>query len=209
MKTKDKIYNYLDNNLSIEEKNLFEKEISGSEELQKQINNYKSFKSDIDKLKYVKTDESYFAETIPKFRSRQEISHRFLLFPRISLNLASIVAVALVFIITISISNKRTFLQKSNSAIADTSGFNISGLLDPSSDQINLGFMSNAEAAKFDSTLNTEMSKELDLSPNDLSYLSPDQSSDLSNLLQNINENDANDIYKEVLNQKFFGRSEK
>ncbi len=209
MKTKYKIYKYLDDNLSGEEKALFEKELSDSVELQKQIKNYRSFKNDINKLKDVKTDESYFEETIPKFRSRQEISHRFLLFPRISLSLASIAAVALAFIITISISNKKTILQQPNSAIADSSRFNISGLLDPSSDQINLGFLSNEEAAKFDSTLNIEMSKELDLSPNDLSYLSPDQNSDLSSLLQNINENDANDIYKEVLNQKFFGRSVK
>ncbi len=209
MKTKNKIYKYLDNDLSNEEKFLFEKELSGSEELQKQIKNYRSFINDIEKLKNVKTDESYFAETIPKFRSRQEISHRFLLFPRISLSSVSIVAVALVFIITISIMNKKTISQKPNSAIAETSGLNISGLLDPSSDQINLGFMSNEDAAKFDSTLNIEMSRELDLSPNDLSYLSPDQNSDLSALLQNINENDANDIYKEVLNQKFFGRSVK
>lgn len=209
MKTKDKLYKYIADELSLEEKIQFEKELSESEELQKQIKNYISFVKDIDNIKDVKTDEFYFAETIPKFRSRKEISNRFLLFPRISLSLATIVSVALIFILTISIMNKKTILPKSHLAISDSSSFNISGLLDPSSEQINLGFMSNEEAAKFDSTLNIEMSKELDLSPSDLSYLSPDQSSDLSTLLQNINENDANDIYREVLNQKFFGRSVK
>lgn len=209
MKTKDKLYKYIADELSLEEKILFEKELSESEELQKQIKNYNSFVKDIDNVKDVKTDEFYFAETIPKFRSRKEISNRFLLFPRISLSLATIVSVSLIFILTISIMNKKTILPKSHLAISDSSSFNISGLLDPSSEQINLSFMSNEEAAKFDSTLNIEMSKELDLSPSDLSYLSPDQSSDLSTLLQNINENDANDIYREVLNQKFFGRSVK
>ncbi len=209
MKTKDKILKYIDNSLDENEKIQFEKELSNSEELQKQISNYSSFIKDIDKLKNVKFDESYFAETIPKFRSRQEISHRFLLFPRISLSLASVVSVALIFIFTVLIMNKKDYRQKSNSVIADKSVTNVSGLLDPSADQINLGFMTNEESAKFDSTLNIEMSKELDLSPKDLSYLSPDQSSDLSSLLQNINENDANDIYREVLNQKFFGRSSK
>lgn len=209
MKTKNKIYRYIADDLNNEEKVLFEKELSGSDELQKQIKNYKSFINDLDNFKDVKIDESYFAETIHKFRSRQVISNKFLLFPRISLGLATIVSVALIFIITISIMNKKTILPKPQLAIADTSGFTISGLLDPSSDQINLGFMSNEETAIFDSNLNIEMSKELDLSPSDLSYLSPDQSSDLSTLLQNINENDANDIYREVLNQKFFGRSVK
>jgi len=206
MKMNDKILKYIDNQMSSSERSDFENELKNSSELQKELKKYKSLMHEVDQLKNIDVNESYFAETIPKFRSRQEVLRRFLLFPRLTFSIATVAAVALIFVISISKTNKNIIIQKNNIVAADTSGSEISSLLDPSSDQLNIGYISKEEESSYDSLMNSVMTKELNLSPNDLSYLSPDQNTDLSSMLQNVNEKEAENIYKEVLNRRFFER---
>ncbi|MHB1688862.1 MAG: hypothetical protein ACYCVH_16025 [Ignavibacteriaceae bacterium] len=205
MKMDEKIFRYFDNQMSEEEKSAFENELKIYPDLQKDYQKYKSLFENIDQLKNIEIDGSYLIETIPKFRARQAILRKFKLFPRLTLSLSTLVAVVLVFVITFSNSNKNV-IPNNKVVVVDSSGVGFSTLLDPSADRLNLGYISSDEESNYDSLLNSMITKELDLSPNELSYISPSSNSDLSSLLQNIDEKDADNIYKEVLNKRILGR---
>ncbi len=206
MKTNDEVVKYIDNQMSPSERIDFENEMKNSIELQKKLSGFKKLMQDINQLKSIELDESYFASTIPKFRSRREVLRKFVLFPKLTFGFASILAVALLFVISISRTGRNVIIQKNNIVVKDTSSSEMSSLLDPASDQFNIGYVTKDEEASFDSLMNSVMTKELNLTPSDLSYLSPDQNSDLSTMLHNINDKEADNIYKEILSRRFFER---
>lgn len=205
MKTNNKIIEYLDNQLSESEKASFENELKTSPSLQSEFLQYKKFKNSLSELKNIEVDESYFIETIPKFRTRQSLLQRYKAVPRLTLSLSTLLAAALILVIFIPRSNK-VIAPNKVVVVIDSSGSEFSTLLDPSADNFNLNYISSNEASHYDSLLNSMITKSLDLSPNELSYVAPSNNSDLSGLLQNINEKEADNIYNEVLKQKILGR---
>ncbi|MHB8580548.1 MAG: anti-sigma factor family protein [Ignavibacteriaceae bacterium] len=204
MKTNDKIIEYLDGQLSEDEKASFENELKTSSILQSEFQQYKKIKDSLSQLRNIEVDESYFIETIPKFRTRQSVLKRYGVVPKLTLGLSTLLAVALVFVVVFSRTNRVIIPTKV--VVVDSSGTDFSTLLDPSSDNFNLNYISNNEASRYDSLLNSMITKALDLSPSELSYVAPSNNSDLTSILQNINEKEADNIYNEVLKQKILGR---
>ncbi len=204
MNTNNKIVEYLDGQLSQEEKDSFENELKSSPGLQSEFQQYKKFKESLTQLRNIEVDESYFIETIPKFRTRQSVLKRYGVVPKLTLSLSTLLAVALVFVLIFFRSNKVAIPNKV--VVVDSNGVDFSTLLDPSSDNFNLNYISSNEASHYDSLLNSMITKALDLSPDELSYVAPSNNSDLTSLLQNINEKEADNIYNEVLKQKILGR---
>ena len=205
MKTNKKIIEYLDDQLSKSEKASFEKELNSSPSLQSEFLQYKKFKESLSGFKNIEVDEYYFIETIPKFRTRQSLLKRYKTVPRLTLSLSTLLAVVLILVIFIPRSNKVVAPNKVL-VVVDSSGNDFSTLLDPNSDNFNLNYISSSEASHYDSLLNSMITKSLDLSPSELSYIAPNNNSDLSGLLKNINEKEADNIYNEVLKQKILGR---
>lgn len=72
MDKENKIIKYLDNQLSEKEKKAFEEQLANSEELQRELQEYRSVLNEIKNLNRVHPDEKYFASLVPRVRERLE-----------------------------------------------------------------------------------------------------------------------------------------
>lgn len=79
MKTEEKIIKYIDDDLSAEEREVFEKELSGSISLQKEYKKFLAVKEGIDLSKNIALDNKYLDSIIPEFRNRVDRPESFTL----------------------------------------------------------------------------------------------------------------------------------
>jgi hypothetical protein len=204
MKVNDKIILYLDNQMSEEEKLIFENELKNSNILQKELEDYKNFLNEITEQKNILIEEDYFSQMIPKLKGRIEERKKLKLIPKLAFGVTTVAAVLVVFFFTFtnkSIKNEITSMKTEN---VQNSNNEFGSILGNGSNQINIGNLSNVEAAKYDSVFNAMISNALSLSPQSINYLSADNNTELSNMLQGINQKEANDIYNQLLHKKIF-----
>jgi hypothetical protein len=204
MKVNDKIILYLDNQMSEEEKLIFENELKNSNILQKELEDYKNFLNEITEPKNILIEEDYFSQMIPKLKGRIEERKKLKLIPKLAFGVTTVAAVLVVFFFTFtnkSIKNEITSMKTEN---VQNSNNEFGSILGNGSNQINIGNLSNVEAAKYDSVFNAMISNALSLSPQSINYLSADNNTELSNMLQGINQKEANDIYNQLLHKKIF-----
>lgn len=79
MKTEEKIIKYIDDDLSAEEREVFEKELSASISLQKEYKKLLVVKEEIDLSKNIALDNKYLDSIIPEFRNRVDRPESFTL----------------------------------------------------------------------------------------------------------------------------------
>ncbi|SRR5690606_5131205 len=100
LKITEKIIQYTEGRMNNSEKIEFEQELSDSEELRKQLEKYLTLSGEIKKIKNFITDETYFASILPRFRINQEKQRKLKLIPGLALGAALAAAVILFFTIT-------------------------------------------------------------------------------------------------------------
>lgn len=99
MKTDERIIKYLDNDLTTEEKTVFEKEMESSRELRDEFQKYVSVKEDITKLKGLKLNPDYIDSILPEFYNRRLTGKK----ETIRKSLSYAFGVMLIFIISIAV----------------------------------------------------------------------------------------------------------
>jgi hypothetical protein len=205
MKTNDKIIVYLDDQMSAEEKAAFEKELSESKDLRDELNLLKDFNSGLGGLKNISADEDYFVRMIPNFRNKlgRKKKFNFITGLAYSVTTATAVIIIMLFVTNKNVKNEvpqvqsNTVTQQIVSTEPAQDAFSLS-------DQFGLVNMSSEEVASSDSLLNSMLVRELDLTPQSLSEISAgdNNATDVQTILQGVDAQEANAIYKELLHKK-------
>ena len=141
---------------------------------------------------------------IPTLRGRIDERKRLKIIPKLTFAVTTIAAVIVVFFFTFT--NKSVKKETAPMKIETTqnSSNEFASILRNDSNQLNLGDLSNEEITKYDSVFNAMISNALSLSPQSFNYLSADNNTDLNNMLQGINQKEANEIYNQLLHKKIF-----
>ena len=203
-KINDKIILYLDGQMSDDEKLVFEDELKRSETRRRELEDYKNFLGDIKEVQNISIDENYFSQMIPKFRGRMEERSKFRIIPKFALGITTIAAVLLLVLYISKNKSVKNINAPVKSEIAQNNNSSISSLLGNNSGQLNLGMLSNDDVVRYDSVFNSMISNALSLSSQNVNYLTADNNTDLSNMLQGINQKEADEIYNQLLHKKIF-----
>jgi len=204
MKVNDKIILYLDNQMNDEEKLDFENELKDSVTLQEELEYYKKFLNEISELKNISVEEDYFSQMIPTLRGRIDERKRLKIIPKLAFAVTTIAAVIVVFFFTFMNKSVKKVAGPAKIETTRNSSNDFASILRNDSNQLNLGDLSNEEISKYDSVFNAMISNALSLSPQSFNYLSADNNTDLNNMLQGINQKEANEIYNQLLHKKIF-----
>ncbi len=192
----ERILQYLDGRLTEDEKILFEKELNSSPELKKKYEEYISVRSKLNEFKNIEVDETYFNGIIPEFRNRLEIKKKT---RRIfSLSFANSLAVIIILYFVLSPNGNNLNL---NEAVKNWTENDFHYAIEYV-DQHNNGFdiIDDYNTTGIDSVISSMLTDELNLTNNSIVY----NSIDYNTLRTQINSNDINDLYKEILNKKYF-----
>ena len=204
MKIDERIILYVDGQMNEVEKTSFEKELYVSASLTEDLNKYKKILSGISEIKNTPVEDDYFVQMIPKFRGRLELQRKLKLLPKLVFSISTIAAILIFFIFTFNknSSNVNTVIPATGNQAPNTSSYSELSSL---SDQFNFSNMSSEEISNSNSILDSMLIHELDLTPQSLSNISADNSNtDLSSLVQGINEKEADQIYNEILHKKIY-----
>jgi len=205
MKTNNKIILYFDGQMTVEERAEFEKELNESPELSDELKRLKDYKAGINELKDIPSEDEYFVHMVPKFRGKLGRKKKFSFFPGITYTVSTATAVIIImlFVTNKNVKNEALPIQNNTSArqIINIETSQDAGTL---SDQFGLVNMSMEEIAVSDSLLNTMIVRELELTPQSLSDISPvdNNTTDIQTILQGVDANEANAIYNEILHKK-------
>jgi len=97
--TDERMIKYLENELSPEERNLFEMDLNNSAELREDLNKYLKIKTETDELKKIKLNSLYLNTLIPEFRKKLDAPKSV----SVKRNLGYAFGLMLIFILSISI----------------------------------------------------------------------------------------------------------
>lgn len=192
----EKILQYLDGQLTKDEKILFEKELNSSPELKKKYEEYISVQSKLNEFKDIKVDETYFNRIVPEFRKRLEIkkkTRRIFSFSFVN----SLAAIILLYFVLSPNGNNLNLDEAVKNWTENDFNYAIEYV-----DQQNSGFdiIDDYNTTEIDSVISSMLTDELNLSNNSTVY----NTIDYNILNTQMNSNDINDLYKEILNKKYF-----
>ena len=201
MNNKDKIIRYFDNQMSAQEKELFEKELNNSPDLQREIEDYKLFLSS---FKKIELKEDYVNNVVPKFRERldkqskpKSLSNRFAI---AGSTLAAIIIAVLLF----SNSPKNTNTESIQQLASQMTTEDVNAAANTYLNNISLSDLNINSSEAYDSVFTNILDKEFNIGNNSNLNLISSNNTSLSQLEQYISDEDANNIYKEILNKQFF-----
>lgn len=192
----EKILQYLDGQLTKDEKILFKKELNSSPELKKKYEEYISGQSKLNEFKDIKVDETYFNRIVPEFRKRLEIKKKT---RRIfSFSFANFLAAIILLYFVLSPNGNNLNLDE---AVKNWTENDFNYAIEYV-DQQNSGFdiIDDYNTTEIDSVISSMLTDELNLSNNSTVY----NTIDYNTLSTQMNSNDINDLYKEILNKKYF-----
>jgi hypothetical protein len=192
----DLILRYIDGNMDGEEKIRFEAELKNSLSLQKEISKYRNVCNGFSGYKDIPADDDYFRNMVPRFRSKLPGKlKRFPLQKVAFASAASLIVVMFLFLL----------LNKTNQIPNITDNLNdheLTELWDKfSSDVLPSDFSADITV---DSTINALYLSEINITPDIDSYYFADKRSDVSTLVKDMNDEEADNIYKEIINKKYF-----
>jgi len=201
MKNEKRIIAYLDNQMSNSEAKAFEEELKNSQELKTEFEEYKKFFFELDELKNIPVQENYFLGIIPSFRRKHEKRKTISLYPKYAYGF---IVIVIVFIISYFLFNRDS--GKTNPSIENiVSNLNedeLTQLLNTYQDDYGEILIRNGYENQ-DSLLDKMIINELNLSNNSDRLLSS-YSEDLNYVFDNLNDEEAEIIYNEILNKNFF-----
>lgn len=198
MKIDKRIILYFDGQMSGEEKISFEKEINTSTDLQKQAENYKYFLKSINETKNIDLDENYFTGIIPNFRKNFEAKTKKKIYPKIIYGLTTIAAIFIVFIFI--------FNDKSNADYSlkeVISNMNSNELNNALNDYPGNFLTTNLPNTLSDSTLESIIADELNLTSESAENILLSENYDLNKIYNSINDKEAEILYNELLKKKY------
>jgi hypothetical protein len=197
----NKIIRYFDNQMPDAEKELFEIEINNSPGLQKEIEEYKLF---ISTFKEIELKEGYFNNIVPKFREKldkeskpKSLSVRFAL-------AGSSIAAVIIAVLLFSNSPNNTNIENIEQLASQMTTEDINAAANTYLNNINLSDLNINSSEVYDSIFTKILDNELNVSSNSNLNLISSNNTSLSQLEQYISNEEADNIYNEILNKQFF-----
>jgi hypothetical protein len=192
----DLIFKYIEGDMNERERILFESELKNSISLQKELDRYKAIYTKFSAYKDISADEDYFINMVPRFRSKLPGEIKKFPLPRFAFGSAVVIVTALFMFLLL---NKNVYVSN----IADTiDERGLTELLNNYSPEL---LQSEIPAdAVVDSTINALYLNEINISPEAESYYFDDKKPDISVITKDIDEKEADNIYNEIINKKYF-----
>ena len=202
MKINDRIILYMDGQMTDSEKEAFEEQLLKYPELLEELNSYKNMMNEIGELKDIKIDPAYFAQKIPKVRADAEKKYGHRVYPKFALAFSILIAFAFSFWFTLSLQKSNKVMMAQNSIIGDTTIVNINSSLGFYSSDYNYNDIID-NSTEYDSLISSMIADELN-NNSGISYIQTSGNPDLNSMVKSINTKEADEIYKQILNKKFF-----
>jgi len=192
----DLILRYIEGSLTGEDRNRFETELRNSPSLQRELSRYKNVYNEFSGYKEISADDDYFRNMVPRFRSK--LPGKLKRFPLQKVSFASAAALIVVMFLFL-------LLSKTNQTPNITENLDeheLTELWDKFSSDVSTSDFSSDTA--IDSTINALYLNEINITPEIDSYYFADRRSDVNALVKDINDEEADNIYKEIINKKYF-----
>ena len=196
MNNNEKILKYFSDELSSEEKKVFESELKNSEEVKKEFLKFQKTLSELKSISVPEVDESYFINLTPKIREKIDKKKKFITIPKLALTFTVAVIVLVVSLNIFNTENRRYMFSVENEKSI------LSEVLDETSDEqlsdyinFSLGNSSNnfsvlAGGIDYDDeSLKTLGEKTL-------------KKFDEYDLIESLGDEEADEIYNQLLNTK-------
>jgi hypothetical protein len=192
----DLILKYIDGNMDEKERIRFETELKNSITLQQEVSSYRNVYNEFSTYNQIHADNDYFSNMVPRFRSKLPGKlKRFPLRQVAFASMASLIVVMFLFLV----------LRRSDQVPNIANSLNeheLTNLVDRfSSDILPFEFFSDVT---IDSTISALYLTELNITPETESYYFADRKTDVNTIVQDINDEEADNIYNEIINKKYF-----
>ena len=202
MNKDEKIRKYLDGELTGEKLRNFEAELNDSLELKNLVDSYRNTLNQFKEIENVNAEESYFVNIVPRFREKSEIKKQVRFKPVFAYGSISLVIVSVLLI----------FLFNKDYNV--TNG-NLVSINQVSNEEINSYFNANPQVydefqltknipAEYDSVFNSIVLSELDVDNNSKKYLVGISDNEFNNILDEISNDDAENIYSSLISKKIY-----
>ena len=201
MKIDNRIILYLDNQMNDEERRIFEIDLSKSVELSKQIESYKSFMQSMKIDENDFRDQEYFVNLIPKFRKNLSADKRsFKIKTAYALSaVASVVAIVLLIFNPFKTSENNS-VEKLISTFSESEAVDILNYYSDDLSNIKTEQLNGTSDSLFTRLIYTE----LNLQETDLSHLISADEISIETIYSEIQTEEAELIYNEILKKKYF-----
>jgi len=194
----EKIILYIDGQLSREESIAFGKEIQNSPSLQRELSKYRGFISGVKELSDIKTEGDYFVNMIPEFRKKIENSKKKKYHPKFAFATA-VLAVIIVMFMFLPQNNITVINNYSNITESDIRDYFISA-----GDENFISNLPEDSSVKYDSLLDGMIYSALSPSNEDVVNISVINKLDYNTLIQSVSNDQADMIYKNLINKKIY-----
>lgn len=178
------------------EKSIFESELKNSVSLQKELAKYRAVYNEFSGYKDVKIESDYFRNLVPRFRSK--LSGEIIKFPLPKFAFGSAALVVVIMFLFILLNRNGNVSNVTDSVNENE----LTELLNHYSSDFSLSEIPND--AVVDSTINALYLNEINVSPEAESYYFAERKSDLSTIVKDINTEESDNIYNEIINKKYF-----
>ena len=200
MNKDEQIRRYLDGELAGVELISFEAEVNNSPELKNLVDSYRNTLNQFKKIENVNVEESYFVNIIPRFRERNERRKQFRFKPVFTYGSISLVIVS---VLLIFLFNQNYNVINGNITINQISREELNSYLNANS-QDNSDLQLTNIPAEYDSVFNAIVLNELTVNDNSGRAIVDISDNDFNNILDEISNDDAENIYSSLISKKIY-----
>ncbi len=201
MNRDEQIRRYLDGELTGEELRNFEVEINNSPELKNLVDSYFNTLNQFKKFENVKVEGSYFVNIIPRFREKSENKKQFRFKPVFAYGSISIVIIS---VLLIFLFNKNYDITNKNMTINQISREELNSYLNSNPQDNNELQLTKNIPEEYDSVFNSMVLTELNVDNNAKKYLVDISDNEFNNILDEISNDDAENIYSSLISKKIY-----
>jgi len=197
MNKNEEVIRYLDGQMNEEEKLHFEKMLTGDPELRLEIDRVRNFLSGIKSDAEPETDETYFINMLPEFHARQTRKQKFH-FAKLAYSLST--AAALVLIVFLIFRPASSVNYSNLTELGSLTENEINETLNQYAGDYSISELAGSASAKTDSIVSNIVANELELTPSTESAVA-DRYLNTDELLNSIDESEANELYSQLINE--------
>lgn len=192
-----KIIAYIDGSMNPEEKLLFEKELDSSPRIKEEMREVQHFMEIMRKDAEPSVNESYFINILPGFYRRQSAKKKFP-FSRIVYSLTAAAVILFLFMIFNPKTPEYSDLKELSAVLSEQE---INETLNQYENPYSFNDLMYSSTSKTDSIVNNMVKAELNLSTGSVDRLVSEQYINTDDLLDSINENEASELYAQLINE--------
>jgi hypothetical protein len=201
MKSRERIIRYIDGQMNQEEKSLFEEELKKSSSLQGELEDCRKLLKEFREIKNISVDEKYFTNLLSEFRMKSSPGKKLKFYPAFGYSL--IAALVIIFFSVIFLQDNGEIPQAED-VVSSLSDNEAEYILNNYSDQEIPSEIITNDSGSSDSILTQLIADELISGNPDLNYIMESSESNFYNTADEITETEANIVYSELINKKFF-----